>query len=505
MSVAPRRIKIQPLPRADLIRQAYSSGEIAIEKETGTFRVYDGVTKGGKKIATEDYVDGQGFITSTALSWNNITSKPTFSSVATSGNYNDLSNKPTIPTDVNQLYDSLGLLGGGGGGGGTASFPDQTGQAGRVLTTNGSTVSWADVSGQAGTVPPGTVLFSKSTTAPTGYVELTSETPDDSPYTTINGINYSNEQKYANSFMSGSYKKLNWAGVVPGMDAAFTAIDIGSNQILLLTYTGYAIIQGNTQATLVQGLTPLPDGMPFANMSAIEFNNEIWLFGLYASDIWKWAGGTLSKVTLSGTVPTNIMLQVFSPRIGTHAGFIWMFHDTQVYKISTSGVCSVASSIPTLYQDGNGSFIIMHYVGSEWMCYFVGCGTSSKKAVRYDHTTDTWHNTTYGSNATIQDLPTKYRWGYGSDFYSNGYHPCILAGGLTGYGHPATKAIYLDETTGNWVDMHYSPPSALNGNPIGVVGTGGYYKTMPTDWGTNVWPFFSNVANTTLTAQYVKT
>jgi hypothetical protein len=37
-----------------------------------------------------------------------------------SGDYNDLTNAPTIPTDVNQLTDVDGLLGGGGGGGGSS-------------------------------------------------------------------------------------------------------------------------------------------------------------------------------------------------------------------------------------------------------------------------------------------------------------------------------------------------------------------------------------------------
>ena len=32
--------------------------------------------------------------------WNDIASKPSFANVATSGSYNDLSNKPTIRTDI---------------------------------------------------------------------------------------------------------------------------------------------------------------------------------------------------------------------------------------------------------------------------------------------------------------------------------------------------------------------------------------------------------------------
>jgi hypothetical protein len=105
--------------------------------------------------ATETYVTTRGYLT--AVSWNDVSSKPTFATVATSGSYADLTNKPTlfsgsytdltdkptlvtsytqltdrptlfsgsyvdltnkptIPTDINQLTDASGLLGQGGGG-----------------------------------------------------------------------------------------------------------------------------------------------------------------------------------------------------------------------------------------------------------------------------------------------------------------------------------------------------------------------------------------------------
>lgn len=46
--------------------------------------------------ATETWVGQQGFLTN--VTWDIITGKPTFATVATSGSYNDLSDKPTIPT-----------------------------------------------------------------------------------------------------------------------------------------------------------------------------------------------------------------------------------------------------------------------------------------------------------------------------------------------------------------------------------------------------------------------
>ncbi len=42
-----------------------------------------------------------------SIAWNDITGKPSFSTVATSGSYNDLSNKPTIP-DVSGKIDTAG-------------------------------------------------------------------------------------------------------------------------------------------------------------------------------------------------------------------------------------------------------------------------------------------------------------------------------------------------------------------------------------------------------------
>lgn len=45
-----------------------------------------------------------------SYSWNEITSKPNFATVATSGSYNDLSGKPTIPTDNSQIGNGAGYI-----------------------------------------------------------------------------------------------------------------------------------------------------------------------------------------------------------------------------------------------------------------------------------------------------------------------------------------------------------------------------------------------------------
>ncbi len=72
--------------------------------------------------ATESFVTTRGYLTS--VSWNDVQSKPTFATVATSGSYNDLinrpslfsgsyndlTNKPTIPTNTNELVNGAGYI-----------------------------------------------------------------------------------------------------------------------------------------------------------------------------------------------------------------------------------------------------------------------------------------------------------------------------------------------------------------------------------------------------------
>ena len=45
-----------------------------------------------------------------SVNWSDILNKPTFATVATSGSYNDLSDKPTIPTTTSQLTNDSGFI-----------------------------------------------------------------------------------------------------------------------------------------------------------------------------------------------------------------------------------------------------------------------------------------------------------------------------------------------------------------------------------------------------------
>jgi hypothetical protein len=81
-----------------------AEGELYVDTTKDTLVVHDGVTLGGKPLATEEYVQNQGYLTPTSsIDWNQVTNTPTLFS----GSYNDLTNKPVL-FDGN--YNSLSNL-----------------------------------------------------------------------------------------------------------------------------------------------------------------------------------------------------------------------------------------------------------------------------------------------------------------------------------------------------------------------------------------------------------
>jgi len=104
------RIRIIPRPEDFLDRNVGASGEVFYNRETSSLRVYNGKDRGGYEIARADLnnISNSDFatkataagITGATPDWNDVTNKPTFADVATSGSYNDLSDQPTIPSLV---------------------------------------------------------------------------------------------------------------------------------------------------------------------------------------------------------------------------------------------------------------------------------------------------------------------------------------------------------------------------------------------------------------------
>lgn len=81
-----------------------AEGEITFDTTTHELRVHDGTTTGGHKIPTTVSLA----TVARTGSYNDLTNKPILSTVATSGSYNDLSNKPTIPAaQVNSDWNAI--------------------------------------------------------------------------------------------------------------------------------------------------------------------------------------------------------------------------------------------------------------------------------------------------------------------------------------------------------------------------------------------------------------
>lgn len=91
-------------------------GEVTMDTTNNTLRVHDGVTQGGHVIGKatsswNDITDKPSTFTPSphTHTTSNITDFPVLANVATTGSYNDLSNKPTIPStasDVSALPDT---------------------------------------------------------------------------------------------------------------------------------------------------------------------------------------------------------------------------------------------------------------------------------------------------------------------------------------------------------------------------------------------------------------
>lgn len=110
------RIRIIPRPNDFLDRNVGSSGEVFYNRETNSLRVYSGKDPGGYELAKTDLSNISNTVFATkanaagisggpggSTAWNDITDKPTFADVATSGDYDDLINTPSIPTTLTDL------------------------------------------------------------------------------------------------------------------------------------------------------------------------------------------------------------------------------------------------------------------------------------------------------------------------------------------------------------------------------------------------------------------
>lgn len=97
------------LGQADVV--AYATGKhditfpIASKTALGCIKVGENLT-----ITEDGTLNAQAGGGITSVTWSDVQDKPIFSTVATSGSYTDLLNKPTIPTNNNQLTNGAGYI-----------------------------------------------------------------------------------------------------------------------------------------------------------------------------------------------------------------------------------------------------------------------------------------------------------------------------------------------------------------------------------------------------------
>ena len=178
MAKVERSIRLIGRTAGDLDSITGAPGEIFLDSSSQTLRVYDGNTLGGSNLGgsgsglnteqvqditaglfntshngvTVSYNDGAASLTLTVANqtWSQITGKPTFATVATTGSYTDLTNQPTIPTNTNQLTNGAGYIT-------STGIASQTGNSGKYLTTDGSATSWGTITITAASVGLGNV------------------------------------------------------------------------------------------------------------------------------------------------------------------------------------------------------------------------------------------------------------------------------------------------------------------------------------------------------------
>jgi hypothetical protein len=202
------RIRIIPRPNDFLDRNVGSSGEVFYNRETNSLRVYSGRDAGGFELAKTDLsnISNTDFATKAnaagisggsggSTAWDDITDKPVFADVATSGDYADLTNTPTIPTSLTDI----GITDASNGyvlttdGAGTFAFLPAPGAGGGEANQNA--FSNVAVSGQT-TLAADTTTDTLTFVAGTN-VSITTDVNSDS--ITINWRNFQRPDRYSNS------------------------------------------------------------------------------------------------------------------------------------------------------------------------------------------------------------------------------------------------------------------------------------------------------------------
>lgn len=237
--------KIASLTNIDLVNlvtslptaSASTMNQLYVVAKTGgsgqdTYNIYVTV-KSGSTYKWEKIDDFD--LQTLSIAWNSVTGKPTFATVATSGSYNDLSNKPSIPTDVADLTDDADYIWG--------NLEGKYDSDGRCLTEVAFTGSYNDLD--------------NTPTIPTNNNQLT------------NGAGY-----ITSSAISG---KIDTAGT--GLSKSGTTLN-HSNSITAITTAAFKKIKYDSQGHITGTADVTASDLPshthsdYALTSAIPTNNN---------------------------------------------------------------------------------------------------------------------------------------------------------------------------------------------------------------------------------------
>jgi hypothetical protein len=107
-------------PKSDYARFTGNRGEIFYDPVNNTLRIFNSQAEGGEILASRTWVN-----TTSTVNYNNLTNKPTLSTVATTGSYTDLINRPetsqwkisaddstvlTVPADESVSFRGQGMI-----------------------------------------------------------------------------------------------------------------------------------------------------------------------------------------------------------------------------------------------------------------------------------------------------------------------------------------------------------------------------------------------------------
>lgn len=368
--------------------------------------------------------------------WSEITGKPTFSNVATTGSYNDLSNQPTIPTTTSELTNNSGFLTTEVDGSITNEIQALSIGHDTIYLSNGGFVKLpAGFDGQYSSLTGTPILATIATSG--SYNDLSNQpTLFDSNYFSL-----TNKPNIADSI--SNYAVLLKNNQTIAGNKTFTGIISASNQTITNVANPVANQDATTKAyvdVLKQQIKNLEDVM-IANgtfrlndidgntYNVVKIGTQVWMAENLKTT--KYNNGTAIPLVTDNTTWSNF----------STPAYCWYNNDAATYKntygalynwhtVGTGNLCPTGWHVPS---DAEGTILETYYGGS----YIAG---GELKEAGYLH----WLSPNTGATNTsgFTALPGGYR-------YDNGTFREIGNQGLwwsstSSYGNAWDRNLYYD-------------------------------------------------------------